>query len=487
MKQVKALVPILFILFLNTSFLPSAPAQTDFFNMSYVYFGSPNSYSKQVDATRGSLKVVSPNYFDITPAGELEITWRLQTSFIDEMHRRGMKVVPFLANHWDATAGRNGLLHREKLAQDIAAAVERYKLDGVNVDIEGVSRSGEHSGYLRSYRDEHTDFIRLLRQYIPKHKEVSVAVAGNPSGWQTGWHGFYDYMELAKYADYLMLMAYDESWESPESPIGPVSSLAFFERSILYAIQSGVPKEKIVVGLPFYGRMWKLDGPTLEGRNITGLGLSSTRIAPLIREFKGKSHYDKSKESPYVTFTIPKNQHGFIGTTKLTEGQYVIWFENEQSIKAKLQLISKYGIKGTGSWALFHETPETWEYYSHWLNGTYFKDVALGHWGRENILSVSNRGWITGTTSTTFSPNATLTRAQGALILIRALGYAQAFPKEFLFTDIKGHWARREIEVARELGMIHGLDLNRFGPDEPLTESNWQPFFRISFTFPQWK
>lgn len=49
---------------------------------------------------------------------------------------------------------------------------------------------------------------------------------------------------------------------------GPVSSLSFFERSIQYAINQGVPKDKIVAGLPFYGRMWKLDGPTLEGKTL---------------------------------------------------------------------------------------------------------------------------------------------------------------------------------------------------------------------------
>lgn len=336
-------------------------SQSSFYNMSYLYFGALNTYVDQVEKTKGSLNMVSPNYFDISKEGELDITWRLQTSFILEMQKRGIKVVPFLANHWDKNAGINGLENRDKLARDIANAIDKYNLDGVNVDIEGIDHA---------YRDEHTDLIRLLRKYIPSDKEVSVAVAANPNGWKLGWHGFYDYNALAKYADHLIIMAYDESWESPESPIGPVSSLSFFERSVQYAINQGVPKDRIIAGLPFYGRMWKLDGPNLEGQNITGKGLSSTRVEPLVNQFNGSIHFDKNTQSSYATFNIPKGQNAFVGSTNLTEGDYVIWFENEPSISAKLSIPSKYGIKGTGSWALYHETPDTWDYYLSALNGT---------------------------------------------------------------------------------------------------------------------
>lgn len=349
-------------LFRNTYHLEaqSAAFNNEFYNMSYLFFGGLNTYISQVDRTKGTLQAVSPNYFDITTNGELDITWKLQTSFISEMHKRGIKVTPFLANHWDRTAGINGLNNREKLAQDIAAAIKKYNLDGINVDIEGVGHT---------YRNEHTDFIRLLRQYIPKDKVVSVAVAANPNGWNTGWHGFYDYKMLSQYADYLMIMAYDESWESPDSPIGPVSSQSFFERSIIYAINQGVSRDRIVVGLPFFGRIWKLDGPNLDNRFITGMGISSTRILPIVNQFNGKIKFDEKTQSPNATFTIPKGKEYFIGSTRLTEGSYSIWYENEQSIRAKLKLPAQYQIKGTGSWALSHETEETWNYYTTALNG----------------------------------------------------------------------------------------------------------------------
>lgn len=448
--------------------------KTEMFNMSYVYFGNPSTYVDQVNNTKGSLQVVSPNYFDINEDGELVITWKLQTSFINEMKKRGIRVVPFLANHWNANAGINGLNNREKLAKDIANAIEKYNLDGVNVDIEGVGHA---------YRDAHTDFVRLLRLHIPKNKDVAVAVAANPRGIKTGWHGFYDYIGLSNHADYLMIMAYDESWESPESPIGPVSSITFFKNSIKYALKEGVPRDKIVNGLPFYGRMWKLDGPTLSGTSIHGRGLSSTRVGPLVKEFNGIVKFDDKTQSSYANFTIPKGKNAILGTLELTEGDYVIWFENDRSIKAKLRIPGKYEIRGTGSWALFHETPDTWDYYTRWLNGKYFVDVNPTNWSADHIMNISTRGWMLGTSSTSFSPDDNLTRAQGAVILIRALGYENVEPKERLFYDMEKHWARSEIELARELRIVKGISTNSFGPNDLLTREQLATILQNIFQF----
>lgn len=98
-------------------------------------------------------------------------------------------------------------------------------------------------------RDAYTDLVRLLREKLPADKEVSVAVAANPNGWTKGWHGTYNYKELAKYASYLMIMAYDESYEG--GPEGPVASIGFVDRSIQYALKQGVPADKVVLGVPF--------------------------------------------------------------------------------------------------------------------------------------------------------------------------------------------------------------------------------------------
>ncbi|HZG85509.1 glycosyl hydrolase family 18 protein [Paenibacillus sp.] len=430
------------------------------YNMSYIYFGSPSTYARQVERTGKTLSAVSPNYFDIKEDGLLDVTWKLSSSFIDQMHAKGMKVVPFLSNHWQKQPGIAAMANREKLAGQIAEAVRKYGLDGVNVDIEGVSSD---------YRDEFTDFIRLLRRALPEGAELSVAVAANPNGWKTGWHGFYDYAALAPNADYLMIMAYDESWEGSEP--GPVASLGFVDRSIRYALKQGIPKSKIVVGLNFYGRIWKTDSAAnSEGRVIRGLGISNVRVPPLLEKYKGQVTYDEASQSPRAVIRIPAGAVEYVGETKLTAGTYTIWFENERSLKAKLRLVSEHGIKGSGSWSLNQETKDVWDYYALWVNGTYFTDVGRGFWAESEILAMTEKGWMQGVGATKFAPQGSLTRAQAAVILVRALGLQEETPSSKAFADVPArHWAKKEIELAREYGFLEGVAPGRFAPDAPIT------------------
>lgn len=97
-----------------------------------------------------------------------------------------------------------------------------------------------------------------------------------PKGWNTGWHGSYDYSALSKYADYLMIMAYDEHYQG--SPAGPVAGMEFVEESIKYALKH-VPKEKIVLGVPFFGRVWG-PGRALTAGRVTAPGCPNEANLP---------------------------------------------------------------------------------------------------------------------------------------------------------------------------------------------------------------
>lgn len=141
------------------------------YNMSYIYFGDTNSYYQHVESTLNSLQEISPNYFNLKEDGSLDLTMAVDTHFIRQMHLKGIKVIPFLSNHWNRAKGIKALENREKLAQELSDAVIRYELDGVNVDIENVTEAE---------RDLYTDFVRLLRDKLPKGTTLAVAVAPNP-------------------------------------------------------------------------------------------------------------------------------------------------------------------------------------------------------------------------------------------------------------------------------------------------------------------
>lgn len=457
MKQKKILlvtIPLIIIVILAVFFVSTEEGQADNkFNMTYLYFGDVNNQMKLVDQTNDSINVISPNYFNVNNDGSLEITSLLNTDFIRNMHNQNIKVVPFLSNHWDRDSGRAALLNRERLAEEIVTAIKKFNLDGINVDIENVTEAD---------RENYTDFVRILRSKLPQEKELSVAVAANPKGFTTGWHGSYDYEALAKYSDYLMIMAYDESYYG--SKPGPVASRSFVENSIKYALNKVSP-DKIVLGIPFFGRYWN------SNESLGGNGISLAKADVVVKHYNGSVYFDKIYMSPYATFTISENDNKLlVNGSQLSSGTYTIWFENEDSIKDKIQLVHKYNLKGTGSWSLGQELPDTWDYYKLWLNSKYFTDIESS-WAKNDIISIVGNKWMKGTSSVNFSPDMTFTRAQAAVTLVRALGIDKidvSNGEKFIDVPSK-HWAYREIQIAAEKNIFAGVGNNKFAPEEHIT------------------
>ncbi len=427
------------------------------FNMSYLFFGSTSEQIAYVDRTNKAVGTVSPSYFDLNPDGSLKLSYQFSEVFIKEMKSRGVRVVPMLSNHWDREVGRSALTNREQLAQQVANTIIKYNLDGVNVDIENVTDVD---------RANYTDFVRRLREKLPADKELSVAVAANPNGWQKGWHGSYDYKELARYSDYLMIMSYDESYSG--GPAGPVASFNWVERSVQYAINQGIPPEKIVLGIPFFGRYWN-DQEATGGR-----GIAKSLAEQIVHKYQGKIIYDEATKSVRGTFTIKETDPvSKVNGRILTNGNYTIWFENEKSIKAKVDLVHKYKLKGTGSWGLGQENPVIWNNYKAWLEGYPFYDIS-NHWAVNEIISVNKSGWMKGVGNDRFAPEEAVTRAQAAIIISRALNLQPKPNNSTNYTDIKeGHYAENDIKLVIQNGIMNGMTNDKFSPDAPLTREQF--------------
>ena len=422
------------------------------FNMSYIFSGSSESYTALVDSAQRSLNEVSPNYFYIDYNGDLALTSAVSEAFVSDMHNRGITVVPFLTNDFSRAVGKTALEKRTKLAESLAGAVRRYALDGVNIDIENVT-PGE--------RDAYVDFVRLLRNLLPAGKTIAVSVAANPWGSDVGWQGSYDYAGLARFADYLMVMCYDEHYYG--GPSGPVSSLPYLDKALKYAV-SVVPKEKIVLGLPFYGRIW---GDSDAFPN--GYGLTNARIAQLVSSYGGEVSIDPASQSTRAVLTVGEDSaRPAVGGQLLDAGTYTIWYESQESIKAKLSLVSKYDIKGTGSWALGQETPDTWRYYKLWLNNCTFSDIQ-DNWAKDSIMVAYLNHWVNGRSPDTFSPDEPLTREQATVILVRRLGLTPELDPSVSFDDTGGSWSQAYLETARKNHIISGIGDNLFAPGRPVT------------------
>lgn len=91
-----------------------------------------------------------------------------------------------------------------------------------------------------------------------------------------------------------------------------------------------------------------------------------------------------------------------------------------------------------------------------------------GHWAEEAIRGLVASGAINGYSDGSFKPDNTVTRAEFAQILVKAMGIPAADNGK-IFADTVNHWGRESIATAYAAGIINGYGDNRFGPNDLVT------------------
>lgn len=347
---------IIFILIVIFSFQVSYA--DDRVSLGYIY-NSSKSHTEIVNDTKGNINTVSPTCFDISADGHLEINNIFDSKFVEDMHSQNVLVTPFLSNHWGRQRAMKALGNSEILAEEVAKAVFEYNLDGINVDLENL---------LPSYKEKLTDFVRILREKLGNDKILSVAVAANPNRLSKTWVAAYDYAELAEYANYLVLMAYDE--HSAGGSEGPVASVGFVEKSIEVILES-VSRDKVVLGIPLYGRFWQ------EGAEMGGEAIIISQIDRIANRYKVVPEYNETTGTATIKINVQSGEKkAYVNGRYLDEGSYTVYFENENSISAKMKLMNDYGLKGAGLWALGNENDEFWDWYENGINNLEYESEA---------------------------------------------------------------------------------------------------------------
>jgi|GEM_PF-3139368 len=90
-----------------------------------------------------------------------------------------------------------------------------------------------------------------------------------------------------------------------------------------------------------------------------------------------------------------------------------------------------------------------------------------GHWAESGIRKAFGLGFVNGYLDKTFRPERQITRAEFLTMLVKALGMTT--PKAISWEDVDQHWAKEQIQVAAQNGIVEGLSGNLFGPDQAIT------------------
>jgi len=192
--------------------------------------------------------------------------------------------------------------------------------------------------------DEYTLLIKEL-SIKAKEKGLSLSIDVTPINKYSSWSTCYNRKELSKYADYIILMGYDQYWEG--SPVsGSVAQLSWVEDSLVKMLEE-VPEDKLILGVPFYTRLWK---ETYEnGRTVvTSKALSMADGEKAIKDNNAIKVWDEESGQYYAEY-------------KKDGSLYRIWLEDENSIRLKVKLANKYNIAGVASWRKGFEKPAVWD------------------------------------------------------------------------------------------------------------------------------
>ncbi len=242
----------------------------------------------------------------------------------------------------------------QNLLTSLDSILLAYPIGGINIDIE---YSGEVSDELRA------DFVNLIRK-IDQHLEkkfggiqLSIDMYASASSEKTIW----DVKEIGRYVDYIVVMAYDFHQRS-SAQAGPVAPL--FGGSKLWSTDihqhlrnylKVVPKEKILLGVPFYGYEWQTDSRSPQANTYpdTGSTASYKRVKEILTrqdELQVETHWDDTALCPYLSYLEDDNI-------------YMIYYENPTSISFKLEYVKQLDLAGIAIWALGYEghTRELWD------------------------------------------------------------------------------------------------------------------------------
>ncbi len=256
---------------------------------------------------------------------------------------KGLGVLPLVANgEFSKEIAHEVLIDpakRAKVIDQLLKITLDWKCPGINIDIENLPK--EDRPHLSAFMSE------LADKFHAKKLLVTIDVpAKTRDAPEAEWAGPFDYVALGKSCDLVMLMAYDEHW-SAGSP-GPIGSAPWVRRVLEYAT-SVIPREKVVLGVPFYGYDWPEQG---RAKSHT-----TKSVEALIAKVKPEIKWDDEGKYHWFTYTAEDGV------------KREVWYEDPDSLKHKVSLAQEYGVAGISIWRLGDEHPDYWKLLAKYRKG----------------------------------------------------------------------------------------------------------------------
>ncbi len=288
------------------------------------------NYDEHVKYAKG-LDVICPTWYSFAD-NKGTIDDYSDADLVEKMHKAGYKVWPVvndLNNKVDVKELLSSKSMRDRMIERLISDANAFKYDGINVDFETITNESS------------IDFLQFLRELsiACRKNNLVLSVDNYPP---KHYNFFYDVSEQSDYADYIVIMNYDEHYAGSEEP-GSVSSMDFYKENIADSIKH-VPEERIINAIPFYTRLW---GQNKTGKVISSEALDMKAAQETIKENSAKTTWDEASGQNVATY-------------EKTNVKYSMWIEDATSIKLRLDEAKKHNLAGVAFWRLGYETEDIW-------------------------------------------------------------------------------------------------------------------------------
>ena len=294
----------------------------------YVAWDPQSFYSLQRNISK--MNLVIPEWMFIDPTADTLMIQKDDRAF-QIMKKAGVKIMPILSNNYKEVFRGDAVQRiitskqkRERLINDIEKELIRNNFIGVNVDLEELDQKTDEpfiAFQKELYTRLHSKGLLVTQDVIPFNDD-------------------YNYRELAKYNDYLFVMAYDQFSEGTAP--GPVCDQKWVEAAVDEAVRK-IPAAKVILALAAYGYDW----PKGNG----GETVTYQKALEIAREEDGTIEFNNDTYNLDFTYA-DDNEH-----------PHSVYFTDAATNFNSMRFATQSGLAGVALWRLGSEDSRIWNFY----------------------------------------------------------------------------------------------------------------------------
>ena len=230
---------------------------------------------------------------------------------------------------------------RAAFVSDVLALMEKYGFRGVDIDWEYPGSSAADIQSSPEDRDNYTLLLQAMRAGLDERtaqdgipRRLCIAISSSPE-----LIAYLDCVQIGATVDQVNLMTYDMQQDDVTTHHTALyasrEGAMCADTGVRACVAAGIPAERLMMGVAFYGHQWKLrgaDDPLYQSATPKD-ALDYTKIAKLISKDPASAFYDEAAQAAYFY-----------------NGSVLISYDSERSIAQKYFYVAQNGLMGLFAW-----------------------------------------------------------------------------------------------------------------------------------------